>query len=213
MSKVRVAKSPSRACIYPPEHWQNSQQIIVNILAHKIRWISCRTMEARRIISVIVRTTFRRFAAGILMSFLFNQIGATLKLQTWIFGGVKPIKNSLNISSPRVVFTMRWGLVTHSHLLVLSQKQRWGDAPVHSIAASLFARKDQVHFFGNIGYQHEFIQHCPTGQAWVKGRCACDYRETFGTWYCSLPSMTSHQSYKTITPILASEDIATCLSN
>jgi hypothetical protein len=25
--------------------------------------------------------------------------------------------------------------------------ERWGDAPVHSIAASLFARPDQIHFF------------------------------------------------------------------
>ncbi|KAF7971207.1 hypothetical protein HWV62_21902 [Athelia sp. TMB] len=28
--------------------------------------------------------------------------------------------------------------------------ERWGDAPVHSIAASLFARKDQVHFFNDV---------------------------------------------------------------
>lgn len=29
--------------------------------------------------------------------------------------------------------------------------QRWGDAPVHSIGAALFARKDQIHFFNDIG--------------------------------------------------------------
>ncbi|KAG1732978.1 glycolipid 2-alpha-mannosyltransferase-domain-containing protein [Suillus lakei] len=28
--------------------------------------------------------------------------------------------------------------------------ERWGDAPVHSIAAALFARKDQLHFLKNI---------------------------------------------------------------
>ena len=29
--------------------------------------------------------------------------------------------------------------------------QRWGDAPVHSIGAALFARKEQIHFFNDIG--------------------------------------------------------------
>ena len=32
--------------------------------------------------------------------------------------------------------------------------ERWGDAPVHSIAASLFLRKDQIMFFDEIGYAH-----------------------------------------------------------
>ncbi|TFK76428.1 glycosyl transferase [Pluteus cervinus] len=57
--------------------------------------------------------------------------------------------------------------------------ERWGDAPVHSIAAALFARKDQVHFFRDIGYRHEPFQHCPSGDDWVKGRCACDPRDSF----------------------------------
>jgi len=38
--------------------------------------------------------------------------------------------------------------------------ERWGDAPVHSIAASLFARRDQTHFFRDIGYKHDFFQVC-----------------------------------------------------
>jgi alpha 1,2-mannosyltransferase len=58
--------------------------------------------------------------------------------------------------------------------------QRWGDAPVHSIAAALFSRKDQIHFFQDIGYRHESIERCPSGQDWSKGRCSCDYRQTFG---------------------------------
>ena len=36
--------------------------------------------------------------------------------------------------------------------------ERWGDAPVHSIGAALFARKDQIHFFDDIGYRHEPFQ-------------------------------------------------------
>lgn len=29
--------------------------------------------------------------------------------------------------------------------------ERWGDAPVHSLAAALFLRMDQIHFFNDIG--------------------------------------------------------------
>ena len=36
--------------------------------------------------------------------------------------------------------------------------ERWGDAPVHSIGAALLARKDQIHFFSDIGYRHEPFQ-------------------------------------------------------
>jgi len=57
--------------------------------------------------------------------------------------------------------------------------ERWGDAPVHSIAVSLFARKDQVHFFRDIGYKHEYFQHCPAGEVWEKGRCSCDSNDSF----------------------------------
>lgn len=57
--------------------------------------------------------------------------------------------------------------------------ERWGDAPVHSIAASLFARKDQIHFFRDIGYRHENFQHCPSGNQWSEGRCACDPGDSF----------------------------------
>ncbi|KAK7054875.1 hypothetical protein VNI00_003338 [Paramarasmius palmivorus] len=57
--------------------------------------------------------------------------------------------------------------------------ERWGDAPVHSIAAALFARRDQIHFFRDIGYRHEFFQHCPSGDQWRNGHCSCDPNDTF----------------------------------
>jgi hypothetical protein len=31
--------------------------------------------------------------------------------------------------------------------------ERWGDAPVHSIAAALFLPKDRIHIFDEIGYE------------------------------------------------------------
>jgi alpha 1,2-mannosyltransferase len=32
--------------------------------------------------------------------------------------------------------------------------ERWGDAPVHSIAAALLQSRNQIHFFDEIGYAH-----------------------------------------------------------
>ncbi|KZP18793.1 glycosyltransferase family 15 protein [Athelia psychrophila] len=57
--------------------------------------------------------------------------------------------------------------------------ERWGDAPVHSIAASLFARADQVHFFNDIGYRHPPFQHCPSGSSWATGKCSCAPDDSF----------------------------------
>jgi hypothetical protein len=58
--------------------------------------------------------------------------------------------------------------------------QRWGDAPVHSIGAALFAKKDQIHFFENVGYRHEPFEHCPTGRIHSQNKCWCDEANTFG---------------------------------
>ena len=61
--------------------------------------------------------------------------------------------------------------------------ERWGDAPVHSIAAALFARKDQIHFFDNIGYEHNPYTHCPKGPGlWSQGRCSCNIDKSFGAF-------------------------------
>jgi len=65
--------------------------------------------------------------------------------------------------------------------------ERWGDAPVHSIGAALLARKDQIHFFHDIGYRHEPFQHCPQGVAHSKGKCWCDPAQNFDyEWYSCL---------------------------
>ncbi|KAI9193322.1 nucleotide-diphospho-sugar transferase [Polychytrium aggregatum] len=54
--------------------------------------------------------------------------------------------------------------------------ERWGDAPVHSIYVGLTLRKENVHFFNDIGYKHEsfgrcidegdleYICHCPKSE-------------------------------------------------
>jgi alpha 1,2-mannosyltransferase len=65
--------------------------------------------------------------------------------------------------------------------------ERWGDAPVHSIGAALFAKKEQIHFFNDIGYRHEPFQHCPQGDLNAKGKCWCDPGQNFDyEWYSCL---------------------------
>lgn len=54
--------------------------------------------------------------------------------------------------------------------------ERWGDAPVHSIAVSLFLRKEEVRYFDEIGYFHAPFTHCPVSPP---GRCACTPEDSF----------------------------------
>ncbi|KAF7322988.1 Glycosyltransferase family 15 protein [Mycena chlorophos] len=57
--------------------------------------------------------------------------------------------------------------------------ERWGDAPVHSIAAALFARRDQIHFFRDIAYRHDDFEHCPAGEQYAANRCSCNPDTSF----------------------------------
>jgi len=54
--------------------------------------------------------------------------------------------------------------------------ERWGDAPVHSIAAALFLQKDQIHFWHDMGYKHPPYGRCPTDEAPHDSvRCMCPF--------------------------------------
>ncbi|KAG1810446.1 nucleotide-diphospho-sugar transferase [Suillus plorans] len=59
--------------------------------------------------------------------------------------------------------------------------EHWGDAPVHSIGAALFAKKEQIHF-NDIGYQHEHFEHCPQGDVHTKGKCWCNLDKSVGKY-------------------------------
>ncbi|KAI5180424.1 alpha 1,2-mannosyltransferase [Nematocida sp. AWRm80] len=54
--------------------------------------------------------------------------------------------------------------------------ERWGDAPVHSIAISLFLDRSEIHHFSDIGYTHPPFTFCPslTTQRITKQKCNCD---------------------------------------
>jgi alpha 1,2-mannosyltransferase len=58
--------------------------------------------------------------------------------------------------------------------------ERWGDAPVHSIAAGLMLRKDEIHFFNDIAYRHVPFMHCPTGEQYrLDHKCNCKPEDNF----------------------------------
>lgn len=58
--------------------------------------------------------------------------------------------------------------------------ERWGDAPVHSIAAALMLPKDQLHFFNDIAYFHNPFTHCPTTEKdRLDLKCTCNPKDNF----------------------------------
>lgn len=58
--------------------------------------------------------------------------------------------------------------------------ERWGDAPVHSIAAGLLLKKEEIHFFNEIAYYHVPFTHCPTGeQLRLDLKCHCNPQDNF----------------------------------
>lgn len=163
-------------------HKQNSSSTTLNTWARITPWDTSRAITANRIIFATVSQGSSWFYPSKLMAKL--QTGVILRLPIWTSGEGKHIKSFLNFLSQREDFIMRqvqsWFIAPF--LVVKLPIKRWGDAPVHSIAVSLFARKEQVHFFKDIGYKHEWFQHCPSGDTWAKGRCACDPKDTFGMW-------------------------------
>ncbi|KAK6456399.1 glycolipid 2-alpha-mannosyltransferase-domain-containing protein [Scheffersomyces xylosifermentans] len=40
-------------------------------------------------------------------------------------------------------------------------KERWGDAPVHSLAVGMLLDLNEIHYFRDIGYRHANFAHCP----------------------------------------------------
>lgn len=61
--------------------------------------------------------------------------------------------------------------------------ERWGDAPVHTLAVSLMMPANKVHFVANTGYYHNPNQDCPPNSELRNAlRCQCDPDSDF-TWH------------------------------
>ena len=55
--------------------------------------------------------------------------------------------------------------------------ERWGDAPVHSLAAAMLLPKEKIHYFEDIGYYHPPYYNCPLNPALLL-RCTCDPKKS-----------------------------------
>ncbi|KAJ1917883.1 alpha-1,2-mannosyltransferase ktr1 [Tieghemiomyces parasiticus] len=65
--------------------------------------------------------------------------------------------------------------------------ERWGDAPVHSLAAAMFLPREKIHWFDDIGYVHQKIENCPMDSDVNYGKCTCNPMSNF---YLLMPSCT-----------------------
>ncbi|KAL0094142.1 nucleotide-diphospho-sugar transferase [Phycomyces blakesleeanus] len=53
--------------------------------------------------------------------------------------------------------------------------ERWGDAPVQTVAAALFLKRDQVHYIKNMGYDSSIGSNCPVEkEAYSRLQCTCN---------------------------------------
>ncbi|KAG2205013.1 hypothetical protein INT47_002637 [Mucor saturninus] len=61
--------------------------------------------------------------------------------------------------------------------------ERWSDAPVQTIAAALFLKKEEIQFFNEIGYTHSIATHCPYSESLLR-KCSCDVTTNYGKYLC-----------------------------
>lgn len=60
--------------------------------------------------------------------------------------------------------------------------ERWGDAPVHSIAVSLLMDRSEIHHFDQIAYYHPPFYSCSVDdETRIKNKCSCNPADDF-TW-------------------------------
>ena len=111
-----------------------------------------------------------------------TQSGAILRWPISTSGAAPPTPPPSSSSNRVAISTMR--SVGHSSPLRLPYltvsfwlRQRWGDVPVHSIAAALFGEKDRIHFLREMGYEHApYTVSCrgehlaPPGALYVRSR-------------------------------------------
>ncbi|KAL3235355.1 Alpha-1,2 mannosyltransferase KTR1 [Nakaseomyces bracarensis] len=61
--------------------------------------------------------------------------------------------------------------------------ERWGDAPVHSIAASLLLDQSEIHFFDGLGFHHPNFLSCPyEEEIRLQNQCICNPKEDHTWW-------------------------------
>ncbi|RUS33758.1 glycolipid 2-alpha-mannosyltransferase [Jimgerdemannia flammicorona] len=94
------------------------------------------------------------------------EVGASLRIVGWI-GSIKFLRSEQYLSY--------FNYLDHVGGFFY---ERWGDAPVHSLAVAMFLRRSEVHFFNDIGYRHEPFMHCPTDRELIT-KCYCNPNDNF----------------------------------
>ncbi|OLY80473.1 Glycolipid 2-alpha-mannosyltransferase [Smittium mucronatum] len=61
--------------------------------------------------------------------------------------------------------------------------ERWGDAPIHSLAVSILLPKENIFYFEDIGYRHSTVSVCPSNSEMARN-CACKGRTSFHRSVC-----------------------------
>ncbi|KAK9473281.1 glycolipid 2-alpha-mannosyltransferase-domain-containing protein [Dipodascopsis tothii] len=61
--------------------------------------------------------------------------------------------------------------------------ERFGDAPLHTLAVVLFLSKEETHFFRDIGYQHDINKQCPINV----DKCSCEPTDMDENFYKLVP--------------------------
>ena len=61
--------------------------------------------------------------------------------------------------------------------------ERWGDAPVHSLAIAMFLSREEIHYFEDIGYYHSPFGHCPNNPV-LNSKCNCSHFKSVNTNFC-----------------------------
>lgn len=77
--------------------------------------------------------------------------------------------------------------------------ERWGDAPVHSIAAALFLDRSEIHFFEDVGYFHAPFYSCNIDdKIRLAGKCDCnpDLDFTWNGYSCTTKFFTVNDMTK-----------------
>lgn len=132
---------------------------------------------------MILRVYWVGLALMVVIHTTYAIFGATLKLETWRGCDHKLILISSTTSTSRVDSFMKGNIILHYMCRSGTNTiaNRWGDAPVHSIAAALMLKRSQVHWFYDIGYFHNPWTHCPSEPSWLGiEKCSCDPANSFG---------------------------------
>lgn len=62
-------------------------------------------------------------------------------------------------------------------------RERWGDAPVHSLGLGLTLNVEDIHYFRDIGYRHASISHCPKNFISEDGRGQLPYKSVENRYF------------------------------